>query len=184
MTENKGIRGDRLERLRRGQGFTQGQVSLRSGVNQSLISRLERGVRSNVYVDTAGALARALNTTTDYLLGLTANPWPPDNTTERRTQLEYDLLEEFRKLDLEEQRYALAQLQMQVRYSGPHKPRIVGDDLPEEGEKQAAREDHGGFFSWNLNRLRKNEQLGYDLRVADKRRRWWEWTYDGWREIE
>lgn len=128
------IRGDRLKRLREHRDFTQGQVQVRSGVDRSLISRIERGVRPNVYGETVAALARALETTTDYLLGLTGNPWPPDNTTSPETEIEWQLLEEFRKLDPEEQRYALAQMQFIARYSGPHRPRIIGD-ADEGGEE-------------------------------------------------
>lgn len=73
------VRGDRVRQLRKDRNFTQGQVELQSGVDRSLISRIERGIRSNVYAQTIGSLARALKTSTDYLLGLTGNPAPPAN---------------------------------------------------------------------------------------------------------
>jgi hypothetical protein len=38
-------------------------------------------------------------------------------------------------------------------------------------------------FSWTVKKLRRNDQLRYGPKVAEKRRRWYEWVYDGWREI-
>jgi len=64
-------------------------------MDRSLISRIERGIRPNVYVATLGALARGLNTTTDYLLGLTANPFPRDQPTKPSTELECRLWSAF-----------------------------------------------------------------------------------------
>jgi len=131
------VRGDRVRRLREGQKFTQGQLSLRSGVDRSLISRIERGIRPNVYVETIGALARALNTTSDYLLGLTANPFPSHQSTDPPTELEYRLSKRLRQLSEEEQRYTLALLDFIDQYGQPPPPRIIGNEAKQE-EKQAS----------------------------------------------
>lgn len=119
------IRGDRVRRLREGYEYSQGQLALHSGVDRSLISRIERGIRPNVYVETAGALARALNTTTDYLLGLSASPFPSHLFPEPATELEYALLERFRKLSEEQQRLALAQVDLLLEYAQPEVLRMM-----------------------------------------------------------
>ena len=140
MADKPRVRGDRLQRLREGQNYTQGQVAMRSGVDRSLISRIERGVRPNVYVATVGALARALNTTTDYLLDLTANPWSSDNTTEPTSELEWKLLEEFRKLTEAEQPIAVEQVRLIIRLREASRAYIVGGEA-DEGEQDEGRED-------------------------------------------
>lgn len=128
MREKVSIRGDRVKRLREGYRYTQGQLALHSGVDRSLISRIERGIRPNVYVETAGALAQALNTTTDYLLGLRVSPFPPDESTEPGTELEHRLLERFRQLTEEQQRLALAQLDLLLEYGQPRRSRTIGHE--------------------------------------------------------
>jgi transcriptional regulator with XRE-family HTH domain len=126
--------GNRLKRLRQDRGLTQKQLADWLEINRSYLSQIENGHIGSVGGDILAALARGLRTSTDYLLGLTSQSWPEDNTTAPKSQLEYDLLDEFRKLkDIGEQRYALAQLQFQVRHTGPHRPRIIGDDS-QEGE--------------------------------------------------
>lgn len=127
-SERVSIRGDRVKRLREGYEYSQSQLALHSGVDPSLISRIERGIRPNVYVETAGALARALNTSTDYLLGLTARPFPPQQFPEPGTELEYALLERFRKLSEEQQRLALAQVDLLLEYGQPEAQRTIHDE--------------------------------------------------------
>jgi transcriptional regulator with XRE-family HTH domain len=125
--------GNRLKRLRQDRGLTQKQLADWLEINRSYLSQIENGHIDSVGSEILGRVAQLLRTTTDYLIGLTSNPLPRDDTTAPSTQLEYDLLDEFRKLEFEEQRYALAQLQFQVRHTGPHGPRIIGDDS-QEGE--------------------------------------------------
>ena len=48
--------------------LTQGQLSVKSGVGQSIISRIERGVIKNVRLSTARQLADALGVKVDALL--------------------------------------------------------------------------------------------------------------------
>jgi transcriptional regulator with XRE-family HTH domain len=62
--------GERLRRQRLQRGFTQTELAERSGVRQSLISRLENGTRDNPSADNLRRLARALGCTTDYLVGM------------------------------------------------------------------------------------------------------------------
>lgn len=130
------IRGDRVRRLREAQKLTQGQLHIHSGVDQSLISRIERGIRPNVYVETLGALATGLKTTSDYLLGLTASPFPPDQSTTPSTEIEWMLLEKFRDLDEEHQRLVIAQLDLLLTHiprSQPPATRMIrGETLKGE----------------------------------------------------
>ena len=60
----------RLREKRKREGFTQKQLEERSGVPQNTISRIEIGSVQEISTRTLVALARALNVTTDYLLGL------------------------------------------------------------------------------------------------------------------
>ena len=97
------------------------------------IWRLEAGTRPRVAAVTLARIALALDTSVDYLLGLTDNPWPPDQSSEPRTELEYRLLEEFRRLkDPADQRYAVAQLRLFIEHRQPRPPRIIGDESEEE----------------------------------------------------
>ena len=90
--------GQRIIALRRQKGWTQGQLHLYSGVGRTYISRIERDKHPNVAASVLASLAKALNTTTEYLLGLTDNPLLPDQSTMPSGELEWSLLERFRDL--------------------------------------------------------------------------------------
>jgi len=62
--------GERIKRLRTSRGFTQTELAERSGVPQSLISRLEGKTRGNPSADVLKRLAKTLGCTTDYLVGM------------------------------------------------------------------------------------------------------------------
>ena len=62
--------GERIKRLRTNRGLTQTELAQRSGVPQSLISRLEGQTRDNPSADVLKRLARTLGCTTDYLVGM------------------------------------------------------------------------------------------------------------------
>lgn len=62
--------GERIKRLRTNRGLTQTALAERSGVPQSLISRLEGKTRDNPSADVLRRLAKALGCTTDYLVGM------------------------------------------------------------------------------------------------------------------
>jgi len=61
------IRGDVLARLREAMGWTQGELAYHARVDQSQISKIERGTLTDVRLSTAVRLARALNVTVDKL---------------------------------------------------------------------------------------------------------------------
>jgi transcriptional regulator with XRE-family HTH domain len=50
--------------------MNQADLSERSGVKQSILSKIETGARPNPTADIVKKLARALGVTTDYLLGV------------------------------------------------------------------------------------------------------------------
>ena len=62
--------GERVRRTRRTQDLTQERLAQLAHLNVITISRLEKGTAKAVYADTVAALARALQVSTDYLLGL------------------------------------------------------------------------------------------------------------------
>lgn len=70
--------GKRLRKLRLAQDWTQETLATEAGVNVITVSRLENGTAKAVYGDTVVALAKALHTTTDSLLGRREPPPRPD----------------------------------------------------------------------------------------------------------
>lgn len=74
------IVGQRVQRRREALGWSIQEVSRRSGVSASYISRLESGERTNVGLETVQKLARALNTSISYLVGETEDPSPLPQT--------------------------------------------------------------------------------------------------------
>lgn len=73
-----GLKGDRVRRLRIDMGMTQEDMVARlralvDAVNQSHLSQVERGERG-LTPETLGAVATVLETSADYLIGLTDDP--------------------------------------------------------------------------------------------------------------
>ena len=64
----------RLKAARGAKGWTQTELGKRSGVHFMALSRLERGEKKDVTGATLRKLAVALDTTSDYLLGLSDDP--------------------------------------------------------------------------------------------------------------
>jgi transcriptional regulator with XRE-family HTH domain len=69
--------GARIRALREERGLSQSHLAVRSGLTRSQIGRVEKDQRPGVQAVAVGRLAAALHTTSDYLLGLTADPTPP-----------------------------------------------------------------------------------------------------------
>jgi transcriptional regulator with XRE-family HTH domain len=63
--------GERILILRRRQDMTQQQLAKAAGLNKNTISRLEQGDLKDLGGRLVAQVARALGTSTDYLLGLT-----------------------------------------------------------------------------------------------------------------
>lgn len=61
--------GPRLRRVRREKDLTQQQLAEKAGLNMLTISRIEHGSAKQIYAETLGDLAQALDVSADYLLG-------------------------------------------------------------------------------------------------------------------
>ena len=62
--------GKRLRQVRRRKDLTQEQLAAMAGVSPITISRMEQGNAAHAHACTLRDLARALDVSTDYLLGL------------------------------------------------------------------------------------------------------------------
>ena len=65
--------GERIAVLRRRQGMTQRKLGEESAVHWNTIARLERGKLTDLPGKAVARVAKALGTSTDYLLGLREN---------------------------------------------------------------------------------------------------------------
>ena len=88
------LRGDRIRQLRNDMGMTQAEMVVRlqklvGAVNQSHLSQVERGERG-LAPDTLAAVAVVLETSTDYLVGLTDDPTTHGNMEEQVILVERD----------------------------------------------------------------------------------------------
>ena len=66
-----GTVNERIGDLRTSKGLQQKELAAMIGVSASQLSRIENGETTNINADTIAKLARALNVSTDYILGLT-----------------------------------------------------------------------------------------------------------------
>ena len=87
--------GTLLRQLRKDRGWTQGQLALRSGIDQSHLSKIERDVHDSVNAHVLARLAEALEVSVDYLCEeagwLTGRPHPKELAL-----AEYNLIETIR----------------------------------------------------------------------------------------
>ena len=65
---------DRLKSVRKIKDLKQKELEAMSGIPQNTISRIELGKNPEISTRTLAALARALNVSADYLLGLKDEP--------------------------------------------------------------------------------------------------------------
>lgn len=73
---------DRLKKLRKEKGYTQIKMQLLTGIDQSDYSKIEKGKRYYTF-EQCKRIALALDTSMDYLAGLTDDPKPyPRNPQE------------------------------------------------------------------------------------------------------
>jgi transcriptional regulator with XRE-family HTH domain len=73
------IDGEKIRSLRNKRRWTQKQLAMTSGVDQSIISNLENNAKPGTRIETLVALARALSVATDDLL-VPAEPIPAEPT--------------------------------------------------------------------------------------------------------
>ena len=69
-------RGERLRRQRLREGMSQLELAARTGIPYQVINRVEQG-HQTLFVERLAELATKLNTSMDYLMGLTDDPTPP-----------------------------------------------------------------------------------------------------------
>lgn len=81
---------NRLKDLRKSKGYTQLNVQMVTGIDQSDYSKLERGLRKPTY-DQAAQLSYLFDTSVDYIYGFTdeprpypRNPLPEDEDTDKK----------------------------------------------------------------------------------------------------
>lgn len=84
--------GKRIKEIRIAKGLEQKELAKIAGIGQSTFSEIEAGKRIGIRTDILVKIAKALNVSTDYLLGLTDNPSTgnelPDFVKERLSKLE------------------------------------------------------------------------------------------------
>lgn len=98
--------GEKIKDLRRRKSWTQYQLADRVGVSSQVISNMERSYTSDrLKPEVLAALAQALGTTIDYLVGSDQREDIP------LSQNEQELLQNFRKLDGRQQALASGLLQ-------------------------------------------------------------------------
>jgi transcriptional regulator with XRE-family HTH domain len=71
------LTGKRIRDLREAHGLSQKELAARAGVDRIYLCRIEKGRRPGVHAVTIVQLAAVLETSTDYLLGLTDDPASP-----------------------------------------------------------------------------------------------------------
>ena len=76
---------ERLKPLRKERGYTQMKMQLLTGIDQSDYSKIENGRRYATF-DQCKRIALALETSMDYLAGLTDDPTPYPRTTPPETE--------------------------------------------------------------------------------------------------
>lgn len=73
-----GLIGARIRALREDLGLTQGQLAYKAGTTTAQVSRIERNERPGAQAVIVARIAAALDTTADYLLGVTNDPRVPE----------------------------------------------------------------------------------------------------------
>ena len=75
------MRDSRLKKIREERGYTQVKMQVLTGIDQSDYSKIESGRRYYTF-EQCRKIALALNTSMDYLAGLTDDPAPYPRKTE------------------------------------------------------------------------------------------------------
>jgi transcriptional regulator with XRE-family HTH domain len=68
---------ERVIAERETQGWTRRELAKQAGLHEQHLAKVERGQRHRIEADTIIKLARALDCSADYLMGLTDDPTPP-----------------------------------------------------------------------------------------------------------
>jgi len=108
------IDGAKIRALRRERIWTQKELSVKSGVDQCLISDLETGKKTTSRIDTLVAIARTFGVPTESLLVQSASP-PPVQPID---PLKDSILRTFKKLTPEERNIVITYCQFLVAQRG------------------------------------------------------------------
>jgi transcriptional regulator with XRE-family HTH domain len=127
--------GATIKRMRKRRGLTQGQLAIYAGINRSYISQIENG-----HVDSIGSailvrIAHHLDVSTDYLLGLTADPRTPRDWVGRElSRWEQGLLDKFAPLGDEHKAIVMALLDSLLEIASRRSRRDRTHDNPHGGD--------------------------------------------------
>jgi transcriptional regulator with XRE-family HTH domain len=77
------ILGERVRRLRMAHGLSQTELAAHVAIPLPNLNRIEHG-RQSIYIERLVDLAQALETTTDYLVGLSDDPTPTKRPRSRK----------------------------------------------------------------------------------------------------
>ncbi len=85
------IKGSRVSQRRKEMGFSQEKLAELLNVSQNQVSKYERG-ESEASTETLVSLARVLDTTTDWLLGLTDDRFKPIPRSDSLSEWQREIL--------------------------------------------------------------------------------------------
>jgi transcriptional regulator with XRE-family HTH domain len=131
------LRSDRLKQRRQFLGYTQEDLARRLGVSQQQVGRWESGTQDTT-ADFLGRLAKALNCTADWLLGLVEQPQAHLRAREL-SAVESQLLELYRQRKLPDMIMRLVnelsrtQTQEALEVDGLNQPKVAGEDVTPDG---------------------------------------------------
>lgn len=91
------MNSDRLRQLRQDRGISQEELAEMIGISHRQVWRYEKG-ETKPFGDTVAEIAAVLNTSTDYLLGLSDDPLPQSNND--LSSQEQDVIAAWRRGDL------------------------------------------------------------------------------------
>ena len=97
---------NRIKRRRQSIGMSQEALALTAGITQSQVSRYERGLNDPTG-DILVKIAHALNTTADYILGVTDNP-DREVTEDNLDSLETEIFQLLRSSSEDDRKRALS----------------------------------------------------------------------------
>lgn len=115
MNNTKSLQAERLQELRKQHGLSQESLAYQVGTSQRQISKYESGEHQPNAV-LVSELAYALNTTSDYLLGLTDIPERPIRGAGDLDELEIKLIELIRKTDHRKRQRILDVIQLLIDF--------------------------------------------------------------------
>lgn len=104
MNEQRRVVAQRLRERRKALGLSQAELAAKVSVSPAYVSMIESGSRENVGSSVLTKIAAALDTTADYLLGLTDDPRPPSQEPPPIPQDLEPLIQRLARLDPEERR--------------------------------------------------------------------------------